>query len=319
VTFGELGWLQDEVSCSPDGLLVAGQEIRVSSGWEEAVSEALYRRSYARPRELERDERSPSDFLEALRQSNACRDRYQGGWMVTQAHEDGSVSVERAGLRRRFSPGRYLLPRLRSVVVGDEVVAFVPGSDALSDAYFHAVGGPSVDASDLGHDVRFYINVTASSAPALVSCLTSCLPSFSIAFHFKLLRDPAAYRRADAAVLYVSGRHFQLVHQLLADALDDGRFELVSDTPRLTKTLFPGVGLAEDPPGGESFGMHRCRILSRAVAQARALDGHIDWPRALTLIGEMGVDPDKPYLNHGSVDRYEPQYVSPVDHASPSP
>ena len=39
-------------------------------------------------------------------------------------------------------------------------------------------------------------------------------------------------------------------------------------TPALTKPLGEGIGLAEDPPGGDSFGMNRCGLLAEAMVRA---------------------------------------------------
>jgi hypothetical protein len=39
-------------------------------------------------------------------------------------------------------------------------------------------------------------------------------------------------------------------------------------TPVFTKFLAPGLGLAEDPGQGDSFGQHRCRLLADAMILA---------------------------------------------------
>jgi hypothetical protein len=82
---------------------------------------------------------------------------------------------------------------------------------------------------------------------------------------------------------------------------------LLPTVPLFSKYLLPGLGFAEDPGNGESFGMNRCRLLAEAVCRAHA-SGE---PSALArmaavreVFGENGLALAAPYLNPGSRDDY---------------
>jgi len=77
--------------------------------------------------------------------------------------------------------------------------------------------------------------------------------------------------------------------------------------PALTKRLADGLGLAEDPgPGGDSFGMHRCRLLADAVVRAHEHSGPggARLSDVETRFAEEGLSLDRPYLNPRSADDY---------------
>ncbi|HXN36564.1 MAG TPA: T3SS effector HopA1 family protein, partial [Solirubrobacteraceae bacterium] len=83
--------------------------------------------------------------------------------------------------------------------------------------------------------------------------------------------------------------------------------ELRPATPAFTKQLAPGLGLAEDPGDGQSFGMHRTLLLARAAVRAHELECFSDESREAVLsetFAEQGLDLDRPYLSAGSSDSY---------------
>nr|WP_240981703.1 MULTISPECIES: lanthionine synthetase LanC family protein [unclassified Streptomyces] len=177
--------------------------------------------------------------------------------------------------------------------------------------------------------VRVYWNCTARGALDLMGELTRSLNGEGIPYQLKVLDDPAAYDRCDAAVLYLTADtvaaarpHLARAHRLLTDA----RLVRSAWIPVFTKELGPGVGLAEDTDHGRSFGMHRCRLLAEGlVAASAATSGtrrarRTPRTRRAELVGdylrEHGVSLDTPYLRPGSADGYRAFGRTP---ASPSP
>jgi hypothetical protein len=84
--------------------------------------------------------------------------------------------------------------------------------------------------------------------------------------------------------------------------------ELKPATPLFSKHLADGLGFAEDPRTGESFGMNRCRLMAEAVCRAHQR-GH---DSAEARLGEIaaafaaaGLSFECPYLNAGTVDAYD--------------
>jgi hypothetical protein len=148
--------------------------------------------------------------------------------------------------------------------------------------------------------------VTPQGAVRFIDSATRCLCDAGVPFHLKALSQATDYRRADAAVLYLpKGRladtweHLERIREGLAGMLSP-------ETPSFTKVLAPGVGLAEDPGDGSSFGMHRCRLIAEALLEAhrRGLEGGTRVDLVASSLEERRVDPRKMYLNPGSIDGY---------------
>ena len=109
-------------------------------------------------------------------------------------------------------------------------------------------------------------------------------------------------------MLYVNKRFYRITAELLLDAQAGIREHLQPETPLFTKQLAFGLGLAEDPGTGESFGMSRCRILAEAIVSAYAEGLQTEEGRlhaARKQFEQYGLALERPYLNAGSVDQYD--------------
>src|SRR5439155_1825398 len=84
--------------------------------------------------------------------------------------------------------------------------------------------------------------------------------------------------------------------------------DLQIETPLFSKTLRPGVGLAEDPQTGVSFGMHRSWLVARSMVKSYFANRQTDDLLWSDLCDEFEVEHlsiERAYLNAGSVDVYE--------------
>jgi hypothetical protein len=128
-----------------------------------------------------------------------------------------------------------------------------------------------------------------------------------IRFRLKVLRDPALYRRCDAAVVYVLKRDYKAVAAHLATVHREVAPTLKHAVPALTKWLAPGLGLAEDVGHAESFGEHRCRLLAHALIRADELGRTSLEQRLQTVVecfAQENISLDAPFLSPGSTDEY---------------
>ncbi|MEU9851748.1 lanthionine synthetase LanC family protein [Streptomyces sp. NPDC047974] len=210
--------------------------------------------------------------------------------------------LEREGVRISVLDERLLRPRgpgSAELRMPAELLHRSPGHYlALSDAPVPA--GAAV--------VRVYWNCTARGALDLMGELTRGLNGDGIPFQLKVLDDPAAYERCDAAVLYLTADtvdaarpHLERTHRQLTGA----RRIRSARIPVFTKELGPGVGLAEDTDHGRSFGMHRCRLLAEGLVEASAPARRSRRPELVgDYLTEHGVSLDTPYLRPGSADGY---------------
>lgn len=221
----------------------------------------------------------------------------------------GQVAAQRHGTTRLLWPGEYLAhdatgaprPGTRlSLYWKREAAIWQPG-------FYFAFGEMVPDHSDETRFARFYWHVRAAAAPSLLEQVSAALNRFQIPFRFKFLNNSGLYGRNDAAVLYAARRHFHVVTNLLAQLHPGMQSGLGDETPLFTKLLAPGLGFAEDPGNGESFGMSRCRLLAEAVVEAFHNGQQTVAARLQATerrFRDAGVSLTAPHLNFASIDDY---------------
>lgn len=176
---------------------------------------------------------------------------------------------------------------------------------AQPGSYF-AFGPPELPGTKW---LRFYWNVTPQGAISLTRTATSLLTSLFIPFRLKVLLDTSTLRR-DAAVLYIPLQLWPAARDVISSISEqlNAAAELQPDTPLFTKRLRPGVGLAEDPQTGVSFGMHRSWLMARSLTRSYIADHTSDdqqWSDLNAEFAREGLSLQMPYLNAGSTVAYE--------------
>jgi hypothetical protein len=144
-------------------------------------------------------------------------------------------------------------------------------------------------------------------AKIFVAAVSATLNQLGIPFRAKVLNDPSAYQRADAGVLYIDRRFCHGAREAITQIHRTVSPHLRPEIPLFTKSLAAGLGLAEDPDNGLSFGQHRCQMIAEALWQSfTQLDPDGD-TRAATLASvfqQAGLNPLQPYLEPRSTDCY---------------
>jgi hypothetical protein len=300
---------------SPAGFSFAGEPpVRVAPGPGEAdplargLRDVLYIRCYARPFGSAPAPAAPGGdpgFPLRLSAANQSRDRWDPEWRIYEVRPDGRLAVQKGERCRSVLPGEYathagpgMPPRL-----GDPVsLLALRESHQLQPGFYYAFGETLADNFDDFRLVRLYFHTSAEGACDLLRHLTARLNRYEVPFGLKCLSDPASYDRTDAAVLYVARRWFQIVAAALADLPAAG---LRPAVPLFSRPLRPGVGLAEDPGNGESFGMHRCRLVAEGIVEAWRR-GAVSPDDRLGMIqarfAREALSLAKPHLNPGSAD-----------------
>jgi Lanthionine synthetase C-like protein/HopA1 effector protein family len=269
----------------------------------------LYTRLYARPvgdAAAPADLPAQRDFLAALSAANSGRGTWDPGWVFRAVEADGRLAVVKYGLTFWAPPGavrfRGGAPRAGEpcwVWVAKEFRHLMPG-------FYFAVGDgePSDGAEPL---VRFYWHLTPGGAVAYMAAVTSALNARGVPFCAKVLSDPAQYLRANAGYLYLGRRHYAGLGDVLQTVYQRVAAHLRPEVPLFTKRLAPGLGVAEDPLNGLSFGQHRCRLVAQALWRSFLQGDRTREAGAATLAAvfrEAGRDPESPYLEPGSTDDY---------------
>jgi hypothetical protein len=272
----------------------------------------LYGRMYCRPsgsHVAASDMLALRDYVGVLSAANTGTGTWEAGWTVAAPEEDQQVAVAKDGITFWVAPhdvrtsGRRLVPGARCRVrIGKELRHLIPG-------FYTAIGnGSANDLRDtLGLQVRLYWHLTAASAPRYLQMITERLNAIGLPFRTKVVVDPNLYMRADAGVLYIERSAFARARGSIQAVHHELRAELRPEVPMFTKRLADGLGLAEDPGDGLSFGQSRCSLAARALWSCYS-DGLADvnarLERVALVFRQCGLDPARPYLNPRSSDIY---------------
>lgn len=281
-----------------------------------ALYQYVYSRSFdgrlAEAREaVAADPAADAALVARLTAANCTRERWEQGWQIAQVLPSGQVMAQRGAASRAVWPGQFLSkdgpgvpPRPGSQIS----LCYLKESVSVQPGFYYVFGETPEEESHGFGLVRVYWNVDAPGAPALVRLLSARLNRFHVPFRFKCSVTCGQYERTDVAVAYLAKRYFPVFADLLIDIHPQVRASLAGDVPLFAKRLAAGVGVAEDPGNGESFGQHRCRVLAQTLwscflAGSQSLSARLaEFGRQL---GRNGVDPRRLYLNAGSLDGYE--------------
>lgn len=283
-----------------------------ASPLEGGLIQEIYGRWYCRQAGPERPHpAADEDLLPALSAANAGRPRWEPGWTVSALLPGGAVAVAKAGRSRLAQPGELVTwdgpgvpPRPGSAASLQVAVE----STTYQQGFYFAFGETLAGRADETDWVRLYWHVRADGAAPLLAGLSARLNRYQVPFRLKLLRLRSMYVRPDAAVLYVGRRHFQAAAALAAEVHAAVAGALRPQVGLFVKKLAPGLGVAEDPGNGESFGWQRCRLVAEGLIAARRRGIEDAGERLAALLEHLrqaGVDPARPHLTRSLTDFYE--------------
>lgn len=290
IDFPELRAFVEALRLESTGLVLAGQNVgqhgpgapaRLGTELPIVVYEHLYTRgfsppppasvSHSRPEQLDAQAAEVSgDLTAALEAANATPPRSEMNWTIMENAPDGSVIATRHGRTRRFVAGQYVVATgVAPAPPGTRLIVHIAaGSSTAQPGFYFAYGAGFRDVNDLSAVVRIYWNVTAAGAPSLLQTLTGALNRYEIPFELKAATNAESHRRRDSAVLYLAQRHYHAAILALQPKLPELAPILEPPTPLFTKRLADGIGLAENPPGPDSFGSARSRLIAEALLAA---------------------------------------------------
>jgi class II lanthipeptide synthase len=248
-------------------------------------------------------------FLEQIAEANTGTGCFDPGWRVL-AERASYVAVVRGGLQIRIRAAECACHGNASSGAMMVCLRLPNALRNASPGYYLALGNkhPSNGSADL---LRLYWHVRSSGAAKLMHLVTRALNAKHVPFRFKVLKNESDYTRCDSAVLYISRADYKPARPLLEQICWEIERQLHPRTPVFTKVLAPGLGLAEQPPSGNSFGMERCRVLAQGIIQAYELRRTSHDERLQVVLQHFersGVSSATPYLNPGSADSYDPPF-----------
>jgi type III HopA1-like effector protein len=253
----------------------------------------------------------PDNLVQSLSEANTSHELWDSGWRIHRVLPSGQILAHKHGLIRLLWGGEFINnegPGM-SPREGANITIFVPReSKSLQPGFYFAFGEAVTDQQDDYNVLRFYWHVDGANVAKLIGLISQSLNRFRIPYRLKCPNNLALYQRIDATVLYVNRRFYRISAELLMDVHSKIQDGLKSETPLFTKRIAPGFALAEDPGNGESFGMHRCRIVAEAIWQAYSEGSQTEEARLEEVrkrFMSYGLTLDRPYLNSRSDDQYD--------------
>jgi hypothetical protein len=188
--------------------------------------------------------------------------------------------------------------------VGSTVRVMLPAASfGRSPGFYYA-------HSDLAPDYAFpisriYFNVNPTFGGPLVKFLTTRLNEELIPFDFKICKNFRDYYRSDVSVLYTERTSLDKI----ARVIDSDLIHMVKKgwfrkkRPAMTFAVSEGIGIADSPEDGDSFGQHRCKLIASGILGSIKDSGKRERTRSIMeTFRESGLDPARPYLNNSEDD-----------------
>lgn len=250
---------------------------------------------------------SRTAFISRLAAANTGTGVWRAGGVIEGT--DGTSTAVRWGRLRVFASPRELRSDAAAATPaaehrGGEPVRLRFAAESLraSPGFYMALGNTDVP---MGRRARWYWNVSPDGAAPLLAALTEHLNAQHVGFHFKVLGDPALYRRRDAGVLYCALADVERVAGAVHEVYRSVAGHLRDGVPALTLELARGLAVAADPTAGESFGMHRCEVVadglvSAAEAGLTTVDECVE--HVVACCESAGVRADRPYADPAAAD-----------------
>lgn len=282
-----------------------------------SLRDTLYTHCYARPISgptvTTQPQSSPApdpDLIRRLSAANHGRDAWLTGWCVQEVGSNGTIVITRDRWRRIAQVGEYamtfsedLQPRVGCGVT----FCHRKESLTLQEGVYCAIGNVLPEPEDEINVLRIYFHASQESAVPIFDMMTTELNAMRVPFTLKCMTRDEDQDRSDATVLYLPASQYHRFAGLLSDLSVFPLACLKPGVPLFTKPLHTGIGLAESPSTGESFGIHRCRLVAEGIAAAwisGSQDAVARFRSTEHRFLSEGLSLTHPYLNPGSEDVY---------------
>lgn len=285
-----------------------------------ALTQLLYSEAYARRRSLQTAVSMPAvtpgyqqeqqEFIANLSAHNHTAERNDNGWQVTAVYPQGQLAVSKQGIKQVLQP--YEFESAAQPAVNAHVTRkYVKEHRTLQPAFYYVYSETFFDHAPT--ILRVYWNIDAQGAAMLVESITTVINRYRIPFLFKCLNHPVLYNRRDAAVLYIQKRFAAQLNVLLPTIIEEVNAYLQDDVPLFTYRAAAGVGIAESPVNGDSFGMVRSRLVASAMMQApQEKNTTQQLQQIIHTFSQHGISTEAPYVNRSA----DPGYMQAFNYSS---
>lgn len=313
---GTLKKIAHETSILSDGIIQMGDElpdiglpphrsaVLPANALTERLAGILYRKFYMNMQPAVEYASTDDDLLMGLQQANASCGEIDKEWIVEKI--DGpNVLVKRDNLYKNININALKVDDMQSLQTGSVVSLQRKREDYTSQPGFYFSFGDKLDDDRNSiHTTRMYLCISPDNATKWFHYLTTQLNRYQIPYEAKILRYRSAYRRTDRCIVYFGRRYSQIVCSITVQiaqiygGLDNAH-------PFMTRPIFPGIAIADNPYGGESFGLHRMRLIAEGIVRNRQDRKHSADDIVHSITDNFcyhGLNPRKPWLNPAMSD-----------------
>jgi HopA1 effector protein family len=249
-------------------------------------------------------------FLASLVAANPTLTGWEPGWKVFQLEAHGAVHVQKGDRAILAQPGTFAFPAGagRAALVGDFVELLVARDSLAQQAGRYFAFGQTIGGDyDFARIARLYFNAPSEQAAWLLKTIGGLFNRYFVPYRFKWSFDPKAFDCAGSVVFYIARRFLPTALRLLSPLAEELEDRLRPGTPLFSKPLLRGLGVADDPGTGESFGQTRSRLVADGIIDAW-LGGSSDPGRRREAVAERFLKSrlsiKDSHLRSGLVDLY---------------
>lgn len=243
------------------------------------IKNLVYSECYALKRRYQIDpihkessiEEDTDDFQNELIRNNKTLAREEEGWSIFKDLGNGYLEVVKFQQKEIVAKSAIKSQMQNDTSTQKEVVTvhFSNGEINLQPNFYYVFGNKRLNSAE--NLVRIYWNIQSSGAATLVDKITTTLNHYQLPFLFKCLNKASLYYRRDPAVLYLESQYLNFLGKLLPDLYEVMKEYLEKDVPLFSYKYQPGIGMADSPNIGESFGLNRASLVAGVLVNSTFL------------------------------------------------
>lgn len=257
------------------------------------------------------DSQYEDDFINHLSKSNNGKGTWEEDWqLIGHDNERGKFIVQKNKINFWVNEHDVIFDE-HSVVIGMPCTVKIEKEVRHLNSHFYMVLGNATKKDIPVYEdtmLRFYWNLQPDGAVKYIKLVTESFNQQSILFRTKVLSDPFSYNRADAGVLYIDNSQLNVAIPYIREIHKEIKPYLKNNVPLFSKQIAKGLGFAEDPANGNSFGISRSTIIAHAMYDS-FLNGKRDTNDIIQIIEKYfeneGINSQFPYAKKNRLTYYE--------------
>jgi len=212
-----------------------------------------------------------NDFLIMLSQANCGSGTWEEGWTIVDRDNESKNIIVQRDETKFWVKEKDIIPEGSKIKEGSPCAVKVSKEVRSLNSHFYMAFGNIAQKDVTGFDnriLRFYWNLTPEGAIHYLKLITECLNRENIFFKTKVISNPEQYSRADAGVLYIDNSQLSKAIPHILNVHKQIISQLKSNVPLFSKYISEGLGFAEDPNNGSSFGISRSKLIATALYES---------------------------------------------------